>query len=405
MLDQKTVGIVKASAPLLAERGLEVTMRMYDLMFSDNPEVLPLFNRANQTPEGQPLALARSIYAYATQIENLEALAGAVELIANKHASLGVKPEHYAIVGKHLIQALKDVLKIDEEQVAAWGEAYWFLANILIDGERKLYDQAAGQDGGWADYRTFVLDRKVAESSVIASFYLKPGDGKKIAPFKPGQYVTAKFEFPGGQIVTRNYSLSDSPNGEYYRISVKKERRPAGIIHQPDGLVSCYLHDYYQPGMEVQLRAPMGNFVLNHNTHRPVALLSGGVGLTPMISMLNTIARQHPQLETWFIHGALNRRTHAMGDHVRALAAAHSNIHAYVCYSEPGAEDLAEKVCDRTGLITAEWLEQILPHRDCDFYFCGPRPFMQLVHRILKEWKVPPAQIHYEFFGPAGELS
>src|SRR5262245_60671395 len=226
MLDQKTVGIVKASVPLLAERGLEVTMRMYDLMFSENPEVLPLFNRANQTPAGQPLALARSLYAYATQIDNLEALAGAVELIANKHASLGVKPEHYEVVGKHLIQALKDVLKIDEEQAAAWGAAYWFLAKILIDGEQKLYDQAAGQDGGWADYRTFVLDRKVAESSVIASFYLKPRDGKQIAAFKPGQYITVRFEFPGGNLVTRNYSLSDSPNGEYYRISVKKERRP-----------------------------------------------------------------------------------------------------------------------------------------------------------------------------------
>src|SRR5215831_636661 len=132
MLSQKTMEIVKASVPTLADRGLDVTLRMYHLMFTKNPEILPLFNRTNQTPEGQPLALARSIQAYAANVDNLGALASAVELIANKHASLGVKPEHYGIVGLHLIQALRDVLHIDEEQVAAWTEAYGFLADVLV---------------------------------------------------------------------------------------------------------------------------------------------------------------------------------------------------------------------------------------------------------------------------------
>jgi nitric oxide dioxygenase len=404
MLTEKTVEIVKASAPVLAERGLDVTQRMYDLLFTNNPEILPLFNRTNQTSQVQPLALARSVVAYAANIDNLGALASAVELIANKHASLGVKPEHYGIVGVHLIQALRDVLEIDEEQVAAWSEAYGFLAEILVKAEGKLYAQAEDQDGGWADYRTFVLDKKVKESDVITSFYLKPKDGGKIAAFKPGQYLTVKFDFPGGKAITRNYSLSDSPNGEYYRISIKKERRPVGAAELPDGLVSCYLHDHYQPGMELQLRAPMGNFVLDPDTHRPVVLLSGGVGLTPMVSMLKTISQQYPKLETWFIHGALNRRTHAMHDQVKNLAASNPNIHVYFCYSEPDAEDLSEKKCDQTGFITAEWLERILPHLDCDYYFCGPRAFMQSIYRILKAWGVKPDQIRYEFFGPAGEL-
>jgi nitric oxide dioxygenase len=405
MLSQKTREIVKASVPALADRGLDVTLRMYHLMFTKNPEILPIFNRTNQTPQGQPLALARSIYAYAANIDNLEALASAVELITNKHASLGVKPEHYGIVGLHLIQALRDVLDIDEEQVAAWKEAYGFLAEILVNAERKLYMQAENQDGGWSDYRAFVLDKKVKESDVITSFYLKPKDGGKIAAFKPGQYTTVKFDFPGGKVVTRNYSLSDSPNGEYYRISIKRERRPVSGAELPDGLVSCYLHDHYQPGMELQLRAPVGNFVLDPDTHRPVVLLSGGVGLTPMVSMLKTISQHHPKLETWFIHGALNRRAHAMRDQVKNLAASNPNIHVYTCYSEPDDEDLREKNCDQTGLITAEWLERILPHLDCEYYFCGPRAFMQSIYRTLKTWRVRPAQIRYEFFGPAGELS
>lgn len=404
MLDRKTKDIVKATAPVLADRGLEVTLRMYELMFSQSPEVLPLFNRANQKPGGQPLALARSVQAYAANIDNLEALTGMIELVANKHASLGVLPEHYGIVGRHLIQALKDVLNITAEQEEAWGKAYQFLADIFIDAESKLYEQAENREGGWSGYRTFILDKKVDESDVIVSFYLRPKDGKKIAGYRPGQYVGVRFDFPGGNIVTRNYSLSDAPNGQSYRISIKKERRPGESRRLPDGLVSCYLHDYYQPGMEIDLRAPMGSFVLDTQTKRPVVLLSGGVGLTPMIAMLNTIARDYPQIETHFVHGALNRRTHAMREHVKALAAAHSNIHAHVCYSEPEAEDLREKYCDKAGFITAEWLAHILPHKDCEFYFCGPKPFMQMAYQILKEWDVPPAQIHYEFFGPAGEL-
>lgn len=161
MLTQKTVEIVRASEPVLGDRALDVTLRMYDLLFANNPEILPLFNRANQTRQSQQLALASAIQAYAANIDNLGALTGAVELIANKHASLGVKPEHYGIVGAHLIQALRDVLQIDEAQVAAWTEAYEFLAGILVQAERNLYQQAEGQNGGWADYRTFVLDKKV----------------------------------------------------------------------------------------------------------------------------------------------------------------------------------------------------------------------------------------------------
>ncbi|MBO0798722.1 MAG: NO-inducible flavohemoprotein, partial [Blastocatellia bacterium] len=350
MLTKRTVEIVKSATPVLAERGLDVTLRMYHLLFSENPEVLSLFNRTNQTTQRLPQALARALYAYAANIDNLGALSGAVELITNKHVSLGVKPEHYGIVGRHLIQALRDVLQIDEEQVAAWKEAYGFLAEILVNAEQKLYQQTETQDGGWADYRTFILDKKVKESEVITSFYLKPKDGGKVAAFKPGQYITVKIDFPGGKVVTRNYSLSDSPNGEYYRVSIKKERRPVDKNDLPDGLVSCYLHDHYQPGMELQLRAPMGNFVLDPHTQRPVVLLSGGVGLTPLVSMLKTIVHQHPKLETWFIHGALNRRTHAMRDQIQNLAALNPNIHVYFCYSEPDAEDL--KSCDQTGFIT-----------------------------------------------------
>lgn len=394
MLDARTIDIVKTSAPILAARGAEVTSRMYELMFAGNPEVKPLFNRNHQSSGGQSLALANAVYAYAANIDNLEVLLPAVDVITNKHVSLGIKPEHYPIVAKHLLQALKDVLDLSEEYLDAWGKAYWFLADLFIAREKELYQQ-----GGWEGTRAFIIDRKVAESDIITSFYLRPKDGKKLPDFKPGQYITVNFAFPGGNMTSRNYSLSDCPNGQYYRISVKREERLKA--HAPDGLVSGYLHHYMQEGMEVDVRAPAGHFVLDTKSERPLVLMSGGVGLTPMISMLNGSIAAHPQRDVYFFHAARNRRAHAFREHVLELAEKYPHLHPYFCYSDP---ECSETDCDLVGFITAEWLETKLPHKDYDFYFCGPKPFMQIIYHILKGWHVPESQIHYEFFGPAGAL-
>ncbi len=403
MLDQATKNIIKATAPILADKGLDVMVCMYDIMFTRYPAIKSLFNMANQRQDGQPLALARAVHAYAANIDQLDQLTDAVDLMAHKHASLGVRPEHYPIVGECLLEAIDNVLQPGATVLAAWEKGYNFLAEILINAEKDLYHAMATVAGGWDGYRVFTIARKEKESDVITSFYLEPKDGKPLCDYKPGQYITVKLDFPGRKSVTRNYSLSDKPNQAYYRISVKRERRPLASEHA-DGLISCYLHDFMEEGTELEVRAPIGNFFLEPNTARPVVLLSGGVGLTPMISMLSTIAAQHPTLETYFIHGAINRKTHAMREYVNKLANTHPNIHQYTCYSAPDEQDLAHRYCHHTGFITAEWLSNILPHTNCDYYFCGPKPFMQLTYGILKQWNIPAAQIRYEFFGPTSEL-
>src|SRR5690606_26380971 len=120
-------------------------------------EVKEFFNQAHQKAGRQQQALAGSICAYAASIDNLAVLGPAVELIAQKHCSLIIKPEHYPIVGKHLLVAITDVLgdAVTDEVRDAWAEAYGFLANILIEREATLYRAQAEQPGGWSGYRPF----------------------------------------------------------------------------------------------------------------------------------------------------------------------------------------------------------------------------------------------------------
>src|SRR6187402_1149259 len=143
MLSQQTIDIVKSTAPILEQHGETLTRHFYERMFRVNPEVAPFFNPAHQAAGSQQKALAGAICAYAANIDNLEVLGGAVELIAQKHASLQIKPEHYPIVGQNLLASIREVLGegATDEVIQAWGEAYGFLANILIGREREIYHQ------------------------------------------------------------------------------------------------------------------------------------------------------------------------------------------------------------------------------------------------------------------------
>ena len=149
MLSDKTMAIVKSTAPILQEHGETLTRHFYQRMFTHNPEVAPFFNPANQTAGKQQRALAGAITAYAANIDNLEVLGGAVELIAQKHASLMIKPEHYPIVGQNLLASIQEVLGegATDEIIGAWAEAYGFLADIMIGREKQIYNENARKPG------------------------------------------------------------------------------------------------------------------------------------------------------------------------------------------------------------------------------------------------------------------
>ena len=405
-LDSKTIEIIKSTVPVLAQHGEAITKRFYEMMFTNHPELLNIFNHANQKQGRQPKALANTVYAAAAYIDNLEAILPVVRQIAHKHRSLQVKAEHYPIVGKHLLLAIKDVLgdAATDDIIDAWGKAYGVIADVFIQVEKEMYEETVSLSGGWNDFRDFTVAKKIKESEVITSFYLQPKDGKGIPTFTPGQYISIRVKISGEEYThIRQYSLSDSPKKEYYRISVKKET--SSSEHIPNGKVSTYLHDTIQEGDTLEVTAPAGDFVLDVESTEPVVLLSGGVGITPMISMLNTIASKQPNRKVTFVHAAINSTTHAMHDHVKELFNQSQNIEYHLCYEKPTEKDLLNKEYTKEGYIDLPWIDSLVKDKNASFYFCGPIPFMKTVNNALKDLGISSDKIHFEFFGPADQLN
>ncbi|MGO4809799.1 NO-inducible flavohemoprotein [Cupriavidus sp. 2MCAB6] len=398
MLTQKTKDIVKSTAPVLAEHGYAIIQRFYKRMFEAHPELKNVFNMAHQEQGQQQQALARAVYAYAANIENPESLSAVLKNIANKHASLGVRPEQYPIVGEHLLGAIKDVLgdAATGEIISAWAQAYGNLADILMGIESELYERSAEQDGGWKGWRTFIVREKRPESDVITSFILEPADGGPVVNFEPGQYTSVAIQVPSlGLQQIRQYSLSDVPNGRSYRISVKRES--GGTT--PAGYVSCLLHDHVGVGDEVRLAAPYGSFYIDVNARSPIVLISGGVGLTPMVSMLKK-ALQEPPRQVVFVHGARNSAVQAMRNRLREASHEHANFKLLVFYNEPLPEDVQGKDFDYEGLVDVSLIKDSIMLPDADYYICGPIPFMRMQHDALQNLDIPETRIHYEVFGP-----
>jgi nitric oxide dioxygenase len=397
-LSESTVSIVKATAPVLQEHGETLTRHFYQRMFRENPEVAPLFNPAHQAGGSQQRALAGAICAFAANVDQLEVLGAAVETIAQKHAALRILPEHYPIVGENLLASIREVLgeAATDEIIGAWAEAYGFLTEILTGRERQIYKEQARAEHGWNGFRAFRIARKVRESEAIVSLHLHPSDGGGVPDYKPGQYLTVRVPDGRGSTTMRNYSLSEAPRSDRFRISVKAES---------GGTVSGLLHDLPE-GAEIEVAPPCGDFFLDPSEHheRPLVLLSAGVGITPMLAMLETVLHGEAERQVVFIHGALHGRVHAFGDAVRALQKEHPKLTVHVRYSEPDGDDVRLGRCDSTGFIDAELIESLVPRRDCDYYFCGPKPFMSAIYRQLLAWGIPGSQVHFEFFGPRQEL-
>ncbi|QSR72233.1 NO-inducible flavohemoprotein [Aeromonas jandaei] len=397
MLDQTTIAVIKSTIPLLESAGPALTQHFYQRMFSHNPELKDIFNLAHQRSGGQPLALFNAVAAYARNIDNLGVLAGAVERIAHKHTGFLIQPEQYHIVGSHLLATLKELggSAVTDEVLEAWGKAYGVLADIFIGREREIYQEKANQSGGWQGTRTFIIKEKRAESELITSFLLTPEDGKPVLTFMPGQYLSIKLVHPELEHhEIRQYSLSDAPNGRDYRISVKRE---------PLGQVSNLLHDRLQAGDKIEVMPPTGDFYLKADGKTPVVLLSAGVGLTPMMSMLNQLLASNHQADITWLHACEHGRVHAFREDIRSKISQHTNLVSRVWYREPAESDKQGEDYDFTGIIDLNAVkERITP--EAHYYFCGPLGFMQEVKRQLTEVGIPASQLHYEVFGPHQDL-
>lgn len=391
MLSAQSRPYIDASVPVLREHGLAITQVFYKNLFASHPQLHNIFNAGNQANGSQQQSLASAVFAYAANIDNQAALTPVISRIVHKHVSLGVTAAHYPIVGEHLLAAIKQVLgdAATPALLDAWAEAYGLLAQALIAEENRLYADAGVQAGDLFDMRVTAIE---IESEQVSSFSLVPVAGGAAPSFRPGQYVSVAVHLPDGLRQLRQYSLSDAPDHQHLRISVKREVAGA---ETPAGMVSNWLHDNLKVGSIVPVSQPFGDFVPDTDGDGAIVLLSAGVGITPMISALNRIARVAPQRRVIFAHAARNAQHHPHRADIAKAVANMPNLHSVTFYEE------AEQ--DNEASLAGRMQMNKLPQWDLantKVYMCGPLPFMHAQWAELVERGVPVDRLHREVFGP-----
>jgi nitric oxide dioxygenase len=381
---------IDASVPVLREHGLAVTTTFYRNIFSAHPELSNLFNMGNQANGAQQQSLASAVFAYAANIGDPAALGPVVNRIVNKHVSVGIRAEHYPIVGKHLLGAIAETLgdAATPPLLAAWDEAYNSLATLFINAEKAMYADAGIEPG---QTRTMRVTEVTQQATDIKSIRFVAEDGAALPAFKAGQYVSVTVTFADGHTQLRQYSMSDATASDSMRISVKRER--AGQ-ETPAGEVSNWLHDHVVAGSTLQVSPPFGDFAIDTESEDPVVLLSAGVGITPMIAALNRIAQVDPQRFVIFAHAARDAAHHAHRTDIAAARAAMPNLQVVTFYeARDDADDALRGRMDVAALPS--W-----PRADTNVYLCGPLPFMQAQWLGLVGAGVPITRLHREVFGP-----
>ncbi|ENV64709.1 hypothetical protein F949_00801 [Acinetobacter junii NIPH 182] len=394
------IELVKATVPVLRENGVALTGYFYNRMLGNNPALKETFNMGHQRSGAQAQALAGAVLAYAENIENPSVLLPVVELIAHKHVSLNIQAPDYSIVGENLLHSISEVLNISMEDplIAAWAAAYGQLADLFISTEKAIYDQHQQTKGSWLGWRNFKIAKKVVESDEITSFYLAPVDGGDLPQYEAGQYISVRVFVPELNLrQPRQYTLSTSPQADYLRISVKREDAKGELA---EGWVSNTLHSLAE-GSEIEVSAPTGNFYLIDSKKRNV-FISGGVGLTPMIAMLNQLVTLDMPQPVTFIHACRSSQVHAMKQHIHDLKAKFPRLSTFTAYEFPHDGDVFGVDYEAAGRLDLGSMDAALLPTTADYYLCGPMPFMAEQHKALVARGIPAENIHSEAFGTGG---
>jgi nitric oxide dioxygenase len=391
LLSEQSVPVVRATLPLVGAAIGDITELFYRNLFEAHPELLrDLFNRGNQANGEQQRALAGSIAAFAGMLlERPDARPDALlARIAHKHASLGITSGQYKVVHRHLFGAMAEVLgdAVTPEVAAAWDEVYWLMANALMAIEARLYQEAGATEGDiW--HRMEIVERR-EETPDAVSFLLRRTDGRPLAPFRPGQYVSVQVELPDGARQIRQYSLSGAPGRPEWRITVKRVHGSG----RPDGEVSSWLHAHARTGDVLTVSAPFGDLVLPEGDG-PLLLASAGIGVTPMLATLDHLSSTGSARPVTVVHADHAPADHAHRDEQLSLVRALPDACLHLWYEEPGNRTPEAS----TGRAEIGSLE--LPS-GLTAYLCGPLPFMRAVRGDLLRRGVSAEAIHYEVFGP-----
>ena len=291
-------------------------------------------------------------------------------------------------------------LTLNQKRADLEGELLKVRVDQIIEAKRLENEKARLS---WNGFRKFEVVSKVKETHDITSFYLSPHDGKPLPSFFPGQFLTFQLNIQGNtHPVVRCYSLSDSPHHpDRYRVSIKKVPPPRNDPKAPPGLVSNHFHESINENDILDVKAPSGQFFLDINAKGPVVLLAGGVGITPVLSMLNALVEVDSQREIWFCLGVRNKKEHIMKEHLEKVAKENPNVNLQVFYSSPAETDFKEKDYHIEGRVKVSSLIDLLPSNNYDFYICAPPPMVEDLRKDLAAWGVPKTSIHFEAFGPA----
>jgi len=393
MLSAASRPYIDASVPVLREHGLAITRHFYASMFEAHPELRNLFNMGNQASGAQQQSLASAVFAYAANIDNAAALGPVLERIVHKHVSVGITPSHYPIVGRYLLRAIKDVLgdAATPELIAAWDEAYWLLAGELIAAEARLSERTQAPLGALRELVVADVDR---ETEHIVSFYLRTPEGVSPGEFAPGQYVSVLVTLPDGRQQRRQYSLSDAPGAPHWRITVKREDADDA---KPAGQISNWLHANLKAGDRILVSPPYGEFTTQLDAAHPLVLLSAGVGITPMMSMLAALAANGSRREILFAHAAREVSHVALRRHLSFAATQLPRLRVATFLETPQGSERESTGDTFAGRMDISRLA--LP-ANADYLLCGPVPFMQTQWRALRDAGVPAERLHREVFGP-----
>lgn len=383
MLTKQQIELVKATVPVLREHGVALTSHFYKRMLSHNPELMQVFNMGHQRAGFQQQALAGAVLAYAENIENLPALLGAVAHIANKHVSVGIRAEHYPIVGKHLIASIKEVLgdAATPELIDAWTAAYMQLADVLIGAEKAIYDKNAVAEGGWTGWRFFKVAEKSKQTDNVTSFKLVPVDNGKMPEVKSGQYISVRVFVKGQDLIQpRQYTVVKA-DATSLTIAVKKVE---AVEKSPAGMVSNTLHNDINEGDVVEVSFPVGEFNLPEGNGE-LCLLSAGIGITPLFAMLKEAVQKDPTRKISFVHVCKNKEAIPFREEL-ALVVKEGNVSFEVFETS------------EHGRPSEDFFKSLVS-QGADYCICGPVPFMKLAASELVKNGVAENKIHAEKFG------
>ncbi len=390
MASPKTLEIVKATVPVLEEHGTAITTVFYKNMFNQHPELLDIFNETNQKLGRQQTALAMTVLAAAKHLDKLAVLLPQVTQISHKHRALQILPEHYPIVGHHLIGAIKEVLgeAANDDIIDAWTEAYDEIADVFIQLEKTMYEQEM-----WEGFAPFKITEKVEAATDIAAFTVVPAnddiDLSKLS-LSAVQYITVKADpEDSDHLALRHYSLYSATSDKGIQFAVRRDNR-----NEHYGLVSNHLHDHLDVGDTILLSAPAGDFELNQDLIQqndiPLVLVSAGVGVTPILSMLEAQVTANPKRPIVWVYACQNKEHHAFDSKVNELLAAADNVEKHIFYFEAGQ------------ILDEAWLAN-LP-KPADIYVCGSMMFMESIIDGLMALDHGVDSVHYEPFGPKMSL-